>query len=62
MANKFGTREMQRLIDDLRVAAEDFNIVIDHTAADRFSAVLRDAADTLDGAERYYMAVESSLI
>jgi hypothetical protein len=58
MMNKFGTRDLPRLIDELRFQERR------HAAFDegQLSKLLQDAADSLEAADRYYMAVESALI
>ena len=57
--NRFGTRNMQQLIDRIRVE------VIALQEADEqengLVGVLTDAADTLDAAQIYHGAVESAL-
>lgn len=60
--NKFGSADMPKLVDQLLQASEDINIMIDHTGADRLSALLKDAAETLRAADRYWMAVEAALV
>lgn len=56
--NKFGTTEIPKLIRELRFQENR------HRAFDegRLADLLRDAADSLEGGDKYYMAVEGALI
>jgi hypothetical protein len=53
--NKFGTDQMQRMIDELRVASAS-------DSAPHLSKLLTDAADSLEAAQNYHGAVESALV
>lgn len=56
--NKFGTRNAHALIDQLRFQSRR------HAAFDEkeLAELLSDAADSLEGAQQYYYAVEAALI
>ena len=56
--NKFGTRDLPRLIDELRFQ-ERRHVAFDE---EQLSKLFKDASDSLEAADRYYMAVESALI
>jgi hypothetical protein len=58
--NKFGTREMQHLID--RIRTEVIALRETDVQENGLVGVLTDAADTLDAAQRYHGAVESALV
>lgn len=60
--NKFGTPQMRELIDGLRKRADAVHVACDDIVAADLSPALNDAADSLEAAHRYFMAVECALI
>lgn len=60
--NKFGQKEMPELIAKLRKASSAIYIAVEEPVAKDISAMLTDAADTLQAADGYYMSVESALV
>ena len=60
--NKFGTRDMQRLIDRIRREALALRESDETGSENCMVGMLIDAADTLDAAHRYYGSVESALV
>ena len=56
--NKFGTRDIPKLIRELRFQESRHRVFDEERLAD----LLRDAADSLEGGDKYYMAVEGALI
>lgn len=52
--NKFGTRQMQHLIDEARSAS------MDEKRPDADRRLFASIADTLEAADRYYGAVEAA--
>lgn len=60
--NKFGTKELQPLIDKLRKGSSAIYLATEEIVADDISAMLKDAADSLEAAQNYYGAVESAMV
>lgn len=53
--NKFGKREAQSLIDELRC-------LVERVEEQSLGQLLADAADTIEAGQRYFYRVESALI
>jgi hypothetical protein len=62
VVNKFGTREMQSLIDRARMEQARIAAGDESGSVKELTDLLADVGDTLDAAHRYFLSVEAALV